>query len=90
MWRNSGQRFAPKSLRPTFKSGRESVMVWNAFSAVGQTPQVRVEGSMTGTSCVELLETVVVQYMCAGFEAPYGAILQEDLAPCHTSKVVNV
>lgn len=89
VWRQAGQRFAPKNLRATFKSGRESVMVWGAFSAVGRTPLVRVVGSMTGPSYVELLETVVVHYMCADFGAPDGAFFQEDLAPCHTAKVAK-
>lgn len=33
VWRQRGQRFQTKNLRPTFKGGRESVMVWGASSA---------------------------------------------------------
>lgn len=89
VWRQSGERFAPKNLRPTLKSGRERVMVWGAFSAVGRTPLVRVVGFMTGASYTELLETVVVHYMCADYGTPDGAIFQEDLAPCHTAKIAK-
>lgn len=89
VWRHSGQRLAPKNLRRTFKSGRESVTIWGAFSAVGRTPLVRVVGSMTGVSYAELLERVVVHHMCADYGTPNGAIFQEDLAPYHTAKMAK-
>jgi len=89
VWRQPGQRYATSNLRPTFKSGRESVMVWGAFSAVGRTPLLRVEGSMNGASCVDELKSVVVHYMCADYGSPDGAWFQEDLTPCRTSKVAK-
>jgi len=89
VWRQPGQRYATQNLRPTFKSGRESVMVWGAFSAVGRTPLLRVEGSMNGASYVDVLESVVVHYICADYGSPDGAWFQEGLAPCHTSKVAK-
>ena len=42
VWRQPGQRYATQNLRLTLKSGRESVMVWGAFFAVGRTPLLRV------------------------------------------------
>jgi len=87
--RQPGQRYATSNLRPTFNSGSERVIVWGAFSGVGRTPLLRVEGSMNGASYVDVLESVVVHYMCADYGSPDGAWFQEDLAPCHTSKVAK-
>jgi len=86
VWRQSGQRYTSANLRPTFKSGRESVMVWGGFSSMGRTPLMRMEGSMNASSYSELLQNEVVHYLCADFGAPDGAWFQEDLAPCHTAK----
>ena len=85
-WRQSGERYTSANLRPTFKSGRESVMVWGGFSSMGRTPRMRMGGSMNASSYSEVLENEVVHYLCADFGAPDGAWFQEDLAPCHTAK----
>jgi len=85
----AGQRYAISNLRPTFKSGRESVMVWGTFSAVGRTPLLRVEVSMNGASYVDELESVMVHYMCADYGSPDGAWFQEYLASSHSSKVAK-
>ena len=86
VWRQSGQRYTSANLRPTFKSGRESVMVWGGFSSMRRTPLVRMGGSMNASSYSELLKNEVVHYLCADFGAPDGVLFQEDLAPCHTAK----
>jgi len=38
VWRQSGQRYNSANLRPTFKSGRESVMVWGGLLRKGGEP----------------------------------------------------
>ena len=86
VWRLSGQRYNSENLRPTFKSGRESVMVWGGFSSMRRTPLMRMGRSMNASSYSELLENEVVHYSCADFGAPDGAWFQEDLAPCHTAE----
>ena len=85
VWRQSGGRYESANLRPTFKSGRESVMVWEGFSSMVRTPLFRMEGSMNAQSCTQLLETQVFHFLCANFGSPDGAWFQEDLAPCHTA-----
>jgi len=85
-WRQSGERYTSANVRQTFKSGRESVMVWAGFSSMGRTPQMRMGGSMNASSYSEVLENEVVPYLCADFGAPDGAWFQEDLAPCDTAK----
>jgi len=42
IWLVEGERYSPTCLRPSFKSGRQSVMVWGVFSARGRTPLYRV------------------------------------------------
>jgi len=64
-------------------------MVWGAFSAVGRTPLLRVEGSMNGASYGDVLDSVVVHCIFADYASPDGASFPEDLAPCHISKVAN-
>lgn len=86
VWRRPGERYAPHRLRPTFKSGRQSVMVWGAFSARGRTPLVRVDGTMNADKYTGILEEYIVHQICADFGAPDAAWLQEDLAPCHAAK----
>lgn len=86
VWRRAGERFTPACLQPTFKSGRQSVMVWGGFSARGRTPLVLVKGSMNSTQYEGVLGDSIFHHIMAYFGAPDAAWLQEDLAPCHASK----
>jgi len=45
---------------------------------------------MNGASYVDVLESVLGHYMCADYGSPDGAWFQEDLTPCHTSKVAKL
>jgi len=81
VWRQSGERYESANLRPTFKSGRESVMVRGGFYSTGRTPLFQMEGSMNAQSYTQLLETQVFHSLCADFGSPNGAWFQEDLAP---------
>jgi len=90
VWRQSGEPYVSANLRPTFKSGRESVMVWGGFYSMGRTPLFRMEGSTNAQSYTQLLETQVFHYLCVDFGSPDGAWFQEDLAPCHTAKKCKV
>jgi len=47
VWCRPGQRSGTQDLRPTFKSDRESVPVWEAFSAVVRTPCCAWKGLLT-------------------------------------------
>ena len=87
VWRRPGERYSPSRLRPTFKSGRQSVMVWGAFSALGRSPLVRCEGKMTAVSYGALLEEHVVPRIVEDYGSTDAAWFQEDLAPIHTAKL---
>ena len=54
---------------------------------MGQTPLLRMEGSMNAVSCQGLLQSDVVHYLRADYGKPDAAWFQEELAPCHTAKV---
>jgi len=84
--RQSGPWCTSANLRPTFKSGRASVMVWGGYFSMGRTPLTRMGGSMNASSYSELLENEVVHYLFADFGGPDEAWFQEDMAPCHTAK----
>jgi len=86
VWQSVGERFQPSCLRLSFKSGRQSPIVWAGFSAHGRTPLRRVIGSMKSDQYEEVLAEDVFNYIVANYGAPDAAWLQEDLAPCHASK----
>jgi len=86
VWRWVGERFQPSCLRPSFKNGRQSLMVWAGFSARGRTPLRRVIGSMNSDQYEEVLAEDMLNYIVAHYGAPDAAWPQEDLAPCHASK----
>ena len=86
VWRSVGERFQPSCLRPSFKSGRQTLMVWAGFSARGRTPLRRVCGSMNTEQYEEVLADDIFNYIVADYGAPDAAWLQEDMAPCHASK----
>jgi len=81
VWRLEGERYSPTCLRPSFKSGRQSVMVWGGFSGRGRTLLYRVQGSMQSDQYEELLEDLVYLHIVTDFGSPGGAWLQEDVAP---------
>ena len=85
-WRVEGERYSPTCLRPSFKSGRQSVMVWGGVSARSRPPLYRVKSSMQSDQYEEVLGDLVYHHGVAKFGSPGGAWLQEDLAPCHASK----
>src|SRR6266511_2302419 len=53
VWRNAQEKYYPKCLIPTFKSGQESVMVWGCFIKNKLGPLVRLEGKMTAKIYIE-------------------------------------
>jgi len=86
VWRQTDERFEPHCLRPTLKSGRQSVIVWAGLSTRCRTPLLRVEGSMNASKYAEVLTDHVVHQICAEYGAPDAAWLKEDLASCHAAK----
>jgi len=86
IWHRSGERSCPRRLRPTFEAGRQSVMTWGAFEALGPTPLTRVEGSMNATKYSGVLEDYLVHQSFADFDAPDAAGRMEYWAPFHAPR----
>jgi len=80
------ERFQPSCLRPSFKSGSQTLMVRAGFAARGRTPFRCVSGSMNTEQYEEVLADDIFDYIVANYGAPDAAWLQEDVAPCHPSK----
>jgi len=87
LWRAKGERFLTEYLAPSFKSGRETVMVWGGFCAAGRTKLVWVKGQIIGASYAEMLLDVVHSKIQVIFGDTESCVLQEDIAPPHTAKV---
>lgn len=85
VWRNSKEKYDPKCLIPTFKSGQESIMVWGCFTKNKLGPLIRLEGKITAKKYIEILENHLLPFI-ASLD---NYIFQEDNAPIHTAKIVK-
>lgn len=88
VWRNSQEKYDPKCLIPTFKSGQESVMVWGCFTKNKLGPLVRLEGRITAAIYIEMLEKNLIPFI-NNLENNDNYIFQEDNAPIHTAKIAK-
>jgi len=75
VWRSVGEWYQPSCLRPSFKSGRPTLIVWNGFSAHGRTPLRHVSGSMNTEQYEEVLADDVINHIMADYVAPDAAWL---------------
>ena len=67
----------------------EKKMFWGCFSYYGIGPLHLVEGMMISAQYIDVLKSRVVPEMSKLFPDGSG-LFQQDLAPCHTSKVVKM
>jgi transposase len=88
VWRNSQEKYEPKCLIPTFKSGQQSVMVWGCFTKNKLGPLVRLEGRITAAIYIEMLEKNLIPFI-NNLENSDNYIFQEDNAPIHTAKIAK-
>lgn len=86
VWRSKGEKWLPDCLSPSFKSGRESVMVWGGICSHGRTPLVLVDGSMTGPAYQEMLMFEVYPHLMRLYGSTEAFLFQEDMAPPHTAR----
>jgi len=68
VWRRPTTRYLPACLRPSFKSGRLSLLVWGGFCARGRTPLVRVEGRLNQHKYVDIIHNHLLPFV----EAKHG------------------
>jgi len=88
VWRNPQEKYDPKCLIPTFKSGQESVMVWGCFTKNKLGPLVRLEGKITAIVYIEMLEKNLLPFINS-LENKNNYIFQEDNAPIHTARIAK-
>jgi transposase len=88
VWRNTQEKYNPKCLIPTFKSGQESVMVWACFTKNKLGPLVRLEGRITAKIYIEMLENYLLPFINS-LENENEYTFQEDNAPIHTANIAK-
>jgi transposase len=88
VWRTPQEKYDPKCLIPTFKSGQESVMVWGCFMKNKLGPLVRLEGRITAKIYIEMLDEYLLPFI-NNLENKNDHIFQEDNAPIHTARIAK-
>jgi transposase len=88
VWRRVGERYNLDCLRPTFKSGRKSVMVWGCFVGDRLGPLVVCEeGRMNSNDYIEILQNSLMAFKTT-METEWCTTLihQDDNAKIHISR----
>ena len=91
VWRKPGERYRKECLVPTFKSGRQTVMVWSCISYGFRGPLVRIPSGMRkGVHYVALvLDGPLWDFYVEQSEEKGIVKVMEDGAPTHQSKAAE-
>jgi transposase len=91
VWRRPGERYREECLVPTFKSGRQSLMVWGCISYGRRGPLVRIPSDRRkGIDYVQLvLSGPLWEFYVERTDEMGAAVVMEDGAPIHRSKVAQ-
>lgn len=88
VWRKPGEEFKRECLVPTFKSGRETLMVWGCITYEGVGALHLCETSVTGTYYKSILEkNLQATVSVMGIGDDYKFV--HDGAPAHRSKLIK-
>lgn len=94
VWRKAGERFNTECLTPTFKSGRQSVMVWACFMGGIKGPLVfcdenkEKKGKLNSDTYINILNKHLLPFQHGVHELAEGnVIFQQDNAPIHKSRI---
>ena len=87
VWRRPGERYADRCLAPTFKSGRQSLMIWGCMAYGRLGALVRIpKDQRTGSDYVRLvLGGPLWDFYSELYEARGMVAVMEDGAPIHRS-----
>lgn len=85
--RADGESITPKHILQTVKHP-EKKMFWGCFTYSGPGPLCPVTGMMNSSSYIQILGSKLVPELHKQFPDGTG-VFQQDLAPCHTSKLVQ-
>jgi transposase len=91
VWRRPGERLLEQCLKPTFKSGRQSLMVWGSFAHGRLGPLVRMpKDERKGSDYVRLILSGPLWDFYSSLVEERGiAAVVEDGAPVHTCKAAR-
>lgn len=88
VWRKPHEEFLPQCLKPSFKSGRVSVMVWGCMSASGVGELHFIDGIMNSGVYRTILDTnLTPSVIKMGLTESF--VFQHDNDPKHTSRLVT-
>jgi transposase len=91
VWRRPGERFLEKCLAPTFKSGRQSLMIWGCMAYGRLGPLVLIpRDERTGVDYVRLILAGPLWDFYSSLLEERGLVaIMEDGAPVHRAKVAK-
>ena len=82
VWRLPSERFNSSCLTPSFKSGRQSVMVWGCFMWGKRGPLVILpKGGLNGENYVTVMEETMMDFWMEQSEERGYVVVQENNAP---------
>jgi transposase len=90
VWRFPSERFESSCIVPSFRSGRQTVMVWGCFMWGERGPlAILPKGSINGTDYVKVMEEAMFDFWMEQSEERGYVVVQEDNAPIHTCKLAK-
>jgi len=91
VWRSVGKRLQPSCLRPSYKSGRQTLMVWAGFSARGRTRLRRVCGCLNTEQYKDVLAngTMAVALPYSAWKSRMENAKKEDAANSAATKRID-
>ena len=89
VWKKTSDHYDPENMVPTFKSGYVSMSVWGAFSALGHTLLVRINGSLNKDKYVEILKEYIEPFSVSKHGGLKHVVFQQDHCGPHLAKSVS-
>ncbi|KAF0729887.1 hypothetical protein Ae201684P_014424 [Aphanomyces euteiches] len=87
VWRKPGEEFVDQCLVPTYKSGRQTVMVWGSIGYHGAGSLVFCPSKMNSNDYLEIVYSALPDSFVK-LDLHVDFIFQQDNAPCHTAQRV--